>query len=122
MAYLVQTKFRNKFKDFHLNDCVYVQDYKTLQPDVEGAISITGLYQDDYILTDPKIIKELESVGLYVLETYRGDKILCMSQIKVYDLIEGEVPQNGTSYGWFNYQWLPSRQAKKEVETFLSTL
>ena len=45
-----------------------------------------------------------------------------MSQIKVYELVEGEVPKNGTSYGWFNYQWLPLKQAKKEVEIFLSTL
>lgn len=118
MAYLVQTKFRNKFKDFHLNECVYVQDYLTLKPDEDGAIFVS--VSDEL---DEKTIDDIKSVGLYVFkrETY-DDYLICMSQIKVYELVESETPKNGTSYGWFNYQWLPLKQAKNEVEMFLSTL
>lgn len=71
---------------------------------------------------EPEFISELESVGLVIYKTRIGYYLICMPQIKVYNLVEGEAPKNGTSYGWFNYQWLPLRQAKKEVETFLSTL
>ena len=41
MAYLVQTKFKNSFKDFHLNECVYVNDFKTLEPEEEGALLVS---------------------------------------------------------------------------------
>ena len=41
MAYLVQTKFKNGFKDFHLSECVYVQDYNTLKPDEDGALIVS---------------------------------------------------------------------------------
>ncbi len=118
MAYLVQTKFKNSFKDFHLSECVYVQDYNTLQPDVEGALHVSEADE-----LDQETIDEIKSVGLYVFKrkTY-DDYVIRMSQIKVYELVEGEAPQNVASYGWFNYQWLPLKQAKKEVEIFLSTL
>lgn len=118
MAYLVQTKFKNSFKDFHLSECVYVQDYNTLQPDVEGALRVSEADE-----LDVKTIDDIKSVGLYVSKRKDWDEYLIyMSQIKVYELVEGEAPKNVSSYGWFNHQWLPLKQAKKEVEIFLSTL
>ena len=118
MAYLVQTKFKNNFKDFHLNECVYVNDFKTLEPEEEGVLYISMFDE-----LDTETIDEIKSVGLYVFRREKyDDYVIGMSQIKVYELFEGEAPKNGTSYGWFNYQWLPLKQAKKEVETFLSTL
>lgn len=118
MAYLVQTKFKNSFKDFHLSECVYVQDYNTLQPDEDGALRVS-----EFDELDAETIAEIKSVGLYVYKSKTYDEYrIYMSQIKVYELVEGEAPKNVASYGWFNYQWLPLKQAKKEVEIFLSTL
>lgn len=114
MSYLVQTKFRNSFKDFHLNECVYVEDFTALEPDEDGVLSLNS-----YDKITPERKEELESVGLYVLKNKYEHTFIGMAEIKVYQLIEGQTPKDGTSYGWFNYQWLPLRQAKQEAQTFI---
>ena len=121
MGYLVQTKFDNNFKDFHLKDCIYVENYETLEPSKEGLLPIDAYFSrwlSDNQENDPECISQLKLVGLDVDELNR----VLMHQIRVYKLTEGESPSGGVSYGWFNYQWLPLRQAKREVEAFIDTL
>ena len=121
MAYLVQRKFSNEYRDFNLSQAEFYVDYNYIEPVIDSYIVVEKIFEERNV---KKLTKKCKEKGLVVKTNSHGTIFILAAYMKVWNLLDRQpVTSNpAVGYYWIDGQWVPARQGARQIKNFIASV
>lgn len=124
MAYLVQTNFKNGYRDFRIGDCAFYEDFQTAKPKAymgQKSYWIQKDSEDFEVLDEFRELGQAHNLDIKIEDEYPDsvEVVVYAGEIKTWPLADGQPLGKPATYLYFDGSWHTKEEFAQFYEKFM---